>query len=142
MGTKMGSLVIENGWDLCRLDCPSSHCCLQEEFHMVNQKEMQPSDPVGCSCWDILRLMTKESKWTREWVGVEVENTACFFEAEKNVKPSKFQLRSHENHSDSAGKVLIWRSISELETLKLCIWLSPFKKKTPSFCVGLLSSNN
>lgn len=47
-----------------------------------------------------------------------------------------------ENHSDSARRVSIGRSIPKLETPKLCIWLNSLKKKTLSFCVGLLAWND
>lgn len=108
MGSKIGSVAMENGLDLYRLDCPRSHCCLQEEFYMVNQREMQPNDSVGSSCWDNSGSGLRragEQRMGGQSGGSKRQHTSL--RQEKKVKPSKFQLQSHENHSDSAGKVLI-----------------------------------
>lgn len=83
------------------MDCPSSHCCLQEEFSMVSRSEMQPNDSVGGSCWGISgsglrRASEPENGWS-EW---GVEKTACFFETEK-------KKLNHLNSNSEAMKTTV-----------------------------------
>lgn len=138
--------LTETRLNLHSLDCHPSQCCLQEEFCLVNQKRWSHIILQVVHGGMSSGLWLRRASGIRERVGYGKTGVSKkLFKTEKKRYPMWIPtLRNpfQENHSDSARRVSIWRSISKLETPKLCIWLNSLKKKTLSFCVGLLAWND